>query len=212
MRVRILVLVMLVVVGVVLAFGGTAHAKGPSGAEITGEGIPTPIAVGRDSLHANLVEETGLYAAVFGQEPNSMLAVAPGGELGPRFAIAWSLPWSDGGPTTVDQIDQDLYPYADGGPVVYTTPGQTFYGSERTRGGWFRAPATLVARMQTLGVPELDAIAPPEPRATVAPRAEATANAGLPLLPIGASLGLVFVATALVLILWRRRTMTSTPT
>ena len=49
MRARILVLVILVVVGVVLAFGGTAHAKGPSGAEITGEGITTPIAVGRDS-------------------------------------------------------------------------------------------------------------------------------------------------------------------
>jgi len=212
MRVRILVLMMLVVVGVTLAFGGTAQAKGPTGAEITGEGITNPIAVTRDFFSANLVEETGLYAAVFGQEPNSMLAVAPGGDLGPRFTIAWSLPWSDGGPSTFDQIDQDVYLYADGGPVVYTAPGQTFYGSERTLGGWFRAPATLVARMQTLGVPQLDAIAPPAPRAAVAPRAEATASAGLPLLPIGASLGLVFVATALVLILWRRRTMTSTPT
>ena len=101
MRARIMILV---VVGVVLAFGGTAQAKGPSGAEITGEGITTPIAVDRDSVHANLVEETGLYAAVFGEEPNPMLAVAPGGELGPRFTIAWSLPWSEGGPATVAQI------------------------------------------------------------------------------------------------------------
>jgi len=209
MRARIMILV---VIGVVVAFGGTAHAKGPSGAEITGEGIATPIAVGAEFVHTNLVEETGLYAAVFGQEPSAMLAVAPSGELGPRFTIAWSLPWSDGGPTTVDRIDQDLYPYADGGPVVYTAPGQAFYGSERTRGGWFRAPATLVARLQTLGVPERVAIALPAPRATTAPRAEGTANAGLPLLPIGASLGLVFVATASVLILRRRRTMTSTPT
>ena len=209
MRARIMILV---VVGVVLAFGGTAQAKGPSGAEITGAGIATPIAVDRDSVHANLVEETGLYAAAFGQEPNPMLTVAPGGELGPRFTIAWTLPWSDGRDKTLYQIDQDVYPYAAGGPVVYTAPGQIFYGSERTRGGWFRAPATLVARMRTLGVPDLDAIAPPAPRATVAPRAEATANAGLPLLPIGASLGLVFVATALVLILRRRRPMTSTPT
>ena len=212
MRARILLVLTCMMLGVVALLGGTAHAKGPSDAEITGPGIATPIAVGADFLHANLIEETGLYAAAFGQEPNPMLATAPRGELGPRFTIAWSLPWSDGGPTTVEQIDQDVYPYAAGGPVLYTAPGQTFYGSERTRGGWFRAPATLVARLQTLGVPELAAITPPAPRAPEAPRAEATANAGLPLLPIGASLGLVFVATALILILRRRRAMTSTPT
>lgn len=212
MRARILVVLTCMTLGVVALFGGTAHAKGPSDAEITGPGITTPIAVAPDFFHANLIEETGFFAAAFGQEPNPMLATAPRGELGPRFTIAWSLPWSDGGPTRVDQLEQDLYPYADGGPVVYTAPGQTFYMSEHTRGGWFRAPATLAARLQLLGVPELEAITPPAPRATVAPPAEETARAGPPLLPIGASLGLVFVATALILILRRRRTMTSTPT
>ena len=155
MRARILVLLTLVVVGAVGMFGGTAHAKGPSDAEITGAGITTPIPVPPEVFSANLIEETGFFAAAFGQEPNPMLATAPRGELGPRFTIAWSLPWSDGGPTKVDEVEQDLYPYADGGPVVYTAPGQTFYVSEHTRGGWFRAPTTLVTRLQTLGIPDL---------------------------------------------------------
>ena len=87
MRARILVLLTLVVVGVVGLFGGTAHAKGPSDAEITGEDITTPIPVPPEVFSANLIEETGFFAAAFGQEPNPMLATAPRGELGPRYTI-----------------------------------------------------------------------------------------------------------------------------
>ena len=218
MRARILVLLTLVVVGVVGMFGGTAHAKGPSDAEITGAGITTPIAVPPDVFSANLIEETGFFAAAFGQEPNPMLATAPRGELGPRFTIAWSLPWSDGGPTQVDQVEQDLYPYADGGPVVYTAPGQTFYMSEHTRGGWFRAPdhardAAADARDPRRSRPSTrPRQSRPETRALAASREEATNDVDPPWLLIGASVVLVGAAGALVLIRRRRHTMVPTPT
>ena len=217
MRARILVLLTLVVVGAVGMFGGTAHAKGPSEAEITGAGITTPIPVPPEVFSANLIEETGFFAAAFGQEPDPMLATAPRGELGPRFTIAWSLPWSDGGPTKVDEVEQDLYPYADGGPVVYTAPGQTFYVSEHTRGGWFRAPTALVTRLQTLGIPDLatydaiEAVEAEETRALSATREEATNDIDPPWL-IGAGVVLAGAAGALVLIRRRRHTMVPTPT
>ena len=144
-----------VVVGAVGMFGGTAHAKGPSDAEITGAGTTTPIPVPRTSSPPTSSRRRASSPRAFGQEPNPMIATVPCGQLGPRFTIVWSLPWSDGGPTKVDEVEQDLYPYADGGPVVYTAPGETFYVSEHTRGGWFRLPTALATRPGRRSDPDL---------------------------------------------------------
>jgi hypothetical protein len=77
-----------------------------------------------------------------------MLAAAPTTELGPRYTITYTLP----GPTTRG-LRQDLYPYAAGGSVTYTKPGQPFFDGQRTRGGWYVAPARLKETLVALGLP-----------------------------------------------------------
>ena len=78
-----------------------------------------------------------------------MLAAAPDEVLGPKLSITWRIP--DGDPTP-GTVRQDLYLYAEGGPLTYTAPGQQFLGSERTRGGWFRTLAAL-RRWAVFGLP-----------------------------------------------------------
>ena len=84
-----------------------------------------------------------------------MLADRPKGELGPAYAIAFDMP----GPNSeIDVIRMDLYPYAPNGPVTYTKPGQPFFRTQETRGGWFQAPRTLKRTLISAGLP---ATAPP---------------------------------------------------
>ena len=74
-----------------------------------------------------------------------MLAAAPKEELGPKLVITWRLP--DGGPAP-RSVQQELYLYAEGGPLTYTAPDQPFMGGDRTTGGWFgtRSPSRPVGR------------------------------------------------------------------
>jgi hypothetical protein len=139
----------------ILAVPGTAMAKGPSQARLEGPGLPNPITVrgdgepGSGGNLAELAEQTGLFPAMFGQTPNPMSPTRPPGELGARFVVTYAVP-SGAAP---DEIHQDLYPYAATGPVTYTRPGQRFFGTEATLGGWFRAPSGLTATLAALGLP-----------------------------------------------------------
>ena len=67
-----------------------------------------------------------------------MLPGRPGGDLGPRYTV--DVQGADRRTRPPPTITQDLYPYADGGPVAYMRPGQPVFGSSTTAGGWFRAP------------------------------------------------------------------------
>ncbi|MBA3433016.1 MAG: hypothetical protein H0U08_02865 [Actinobacteria bacterium] len=49
-----------------------------------------------------------------------------------RLTLAALTPGPDGS----NELRQDLYPYAASGPVSYMERGQTYFGTERTRGGW----------------------------------------------------------------------------
>jgi hypothetical protein len=139
----------------ILAVPGTAMAKGPSQARLDGPGLPNPITVrgdgepGSGGNLAELAEQTGLFPAMFGQTPNPMSPTRPLGELGARFVVTYALPSE----TVPDEIHQDLYPYAATGPVTYTQPGQRFFGTEATLGGWFRAPSALTATLAAFGLP-----------------------------------------------------------
>jgi hypothetical protein len=138
-----------------LATAPAALAKGPTHAEITGPGLAHPIVyngygeggVGGGGF-ASFVEGVGFFPAMFGQQPNPMLAGRPRGELGPAYTIRYRVPTGDSPATIV----QTLYPYAAGGAVVYTKPGQRLFGTA-TPGGWFRAWSSVKLLLVDRGLP-----------------------------------------------------------
>ncbi len=107
---------------------------------------------------ARVVDGTGFFAAAFVEQPDPMLPAPPAGELGPKLIVTWHVP---NGTPVADAVRQDLYPYAAGGPVTYTEPGQPFLQSEHTHGGWFRAPASFLSTLTGLGVPSSPPLPPP---------------------------------------------------
>jgi hypothetical protein len=118
-------------------------AKWLDKATVTGPGLDAPIVAGEE-----LFDPTGFYAATVGQWPDRMLETPPTRQLGPKYTIVYTLP----GPAAGGVL-QDLYPYAVGGAVTYTKPGQLFFDEERTRGGWYVAPLELKETLVALGLP-----------------------------------------------------------
>src|SRR6266516_2992187 len=112
----------------------SALAKGASRAKITGPALGKGITlagegqVGGGQL-MQLAEAAGFFPAVF----------VPG-------------------PSGVDELRQDLYPYAKPSPVTYVEPGQRFFGTEKTLGGWYVASATLKDDLVAAGLPETPTI------------------------------------------------------
>ena len=135
-----------------LVLPAAASAKGPSEGSISGPGFSKVVKVlydgGGGSPGDNLTQESGFFPAAFGQSPDPMLHVKPTGPLGPRYTIAWKVP---GGGGENFRLRQDLYPYAHGGAVTYTKPGQPIFGAS-TRGGWYRDPE-LKRTLVSLGLP-----------------------------------------------------------
>jgi hypothetical protein len=142
-----------------LAVPAAAQAKGATAATIEGDGLDGGAITFRSETGgdpvagtplARLAEASGFYPAVFGQTPNPLLPGRPEGDLGPRYTVRYTMPGPD---DQVDTLRQELYPYAAGGMVTYTPPGQRFFGSETTRGGWFRAYTDLKAMLVEAGLP-----------------------------------------------------------
>jgi hypothetical protein len=197
------------VAGLLLA--STANAKGPVAATIDGPGTGGGISVGGSGEPGsgaplgNLSDQAGLFPAAFGQTPDPMLAGRPKGDLGPRYTIRYRLPSPNGGEST---IRQDLYPYAQGSPVTYTAPGQLFFGTERTRGGWYRAAAALKDTLVNVGLPA-QAVGQESP----APRSTPVEDGGTgwsDLWPAFGAAALVLGLTALISLFVRRRQKTAT--
>lgn len=144
--------VTMVVTGLFLVPGG-ALAKGASAVTVDGPHLRTPIHLrggeGDPEVGA-FAEASGFFPAMFGQSPDPMLARRPQGDLGPRYTATYVVP-SGGGHR--DLIRQAIFPYAEGGPVTYTPPGQSFFGSEETRGGWFGAPPEFKDELVAAGLP-----------------------------------------------------------
>lgn len=143
-----------------LSLPPAALSKGPSGASISGPGAGggggggdltftgccTP-----ESPTMTLAEHAGFFPAVFRQEPNSMLASRPKGDLGPKYTITYTVP----GPNNETwKIRQDVYPYATPAPVTYMAPGQEIFAIVGgTRGGWFQADSRLKETLVSAGLP-----------------------------------------------------------
>jgi hypothetical protein len=132
-----------------------ALAKGASKAKITGPDLGSGITLAGEGQVGGaqlmqLAQTAGFFPAVFVSDPNPMLSTRPHGALGPRYTITYTMP----GPSGVDELRQDLYPYAEPSPVAYTKPGQPFFGTEETVGGWYVASTSLKDELVAAGLPE----------------------------------------------------------
>ena len=138
-----------VALALVLALAGPAQAKGIQSAIITGPGLDEPIDVAHPD-DSKLPAFTGFWDVMPGQPaPPALVEQPPTTELGPRYTITWRL-MTDADETTA--IRQDLYPYADGGPLVHTSAGQAIFDGATVR-GWYGAPIALRDVLGSLGVP-----------------------------------------------------------
>ena len=119
-----------------------ALAKGASEATIVGPGLSGPIELGGSGEPgsggqlADIAQSAGFFAAVFAQTPDPMLDERPAGSLGPKYTVTYVMPGPD---NQQSELVQDIYPYAEPDPVSYTEPGQRFWTTEQTRGGWYVA-------------------------------------------------------------------------
>jgi hypothetical protein len=151
MRVRSIV-VLGTVVGALVA-GPAAEAKGPSQAVIAGPSLSAPVSLREpgsktiDQELADLVQLSGFFDEAFGGKARGH---EPAGELGPRYTVTYTM--SDIRPPST--LTQYVYPFADAGPVTTMARGQTFWGTQHTPGGWFRAKGKLKTLLMGLGVPE----------------------------------------------------------
>jgi hypothetical protein len=154
MRARVLFAEMVAVSTVIIA--GPASAKAlVAEANITGPGlgggirIEAPdadglwesgidVAGGLDDARADSVEELGLSP----------------GDRGPRYLVTYRF-FGD------DLIRQELYPYAKGGPVTYTPPGQkvTAGVSMQITAGWYQGSRGFFRYLVDHGLPERHAVA-----------------------------------------------------
>jgi hypothetical protein len=135
-----------------LALPALAAAKGPTTATMNGPGITGARHLGGDSEGGTgtplgaLAIGGGFFPQAFGQVPDPTLSTRPEGSLGPRYRITYRMP----GPTKSATLRQSFYPYAKPAPLTYMKPGQTFWGTQRSHGGWFIADSSLKRK---LGLP-----------------------------------------------------------
>jgi hypothetical protein len=140
---------------VALIVPALASAKGPSGASISGPGLERTLTItgdgeGLGTQLGNLTMRSGFFAQMFGQTPDPTLRTRPAGTLGPRYTVIYVVP----GPNNVSsRIVQRVYPFAKPVALTYMKPGQPFWESDHTYGGWFKASLTLKKILLRAGVP-----------------------------------------------------------
>lgn len=145
----------LLIAAVALVLPAAALAKGPSEAVLTGPGLDDDgIAISGLGDDSGIVNGAGFFQATFGQQPDPMLAAPPAGKLGPKYTLTYTVPGPSGSDAT---IAQDVYPFAQPSPLTYMRPGQPFFDTERTRGGWFVATLGLRNLLVHEGLPPASA-------------------------------------------------------
>lgn len=152
-------------VATLLAAAPAAHAKGPIGATIEGEGvtgtldIDEPGELGQFTAMSELVEAAGFFTLALGD--GSAASEAPTSSLGQPLMITWRM--GDG------VVVEEIYLHAAGGPVAHVAPGQLFWeGTAASNGGWLRITGDIATPLVALGVPEA-AVAHLRPDVDVAP-------------------------------------------
>lgn len=143
--------VLIVTMSAMIAIG-SALAKGPESAVLSGPGLDNPIDIPVDAhrdVMTTFMEQSGLWYAR-GDLPTPV--DAPTGDLG----MPWTLTWVNSGPPSLDvelrTIQQRIY-VLDGGRMLIETPAQENLADwGQSVIGWFEAPDGFAQTLQELGV------------------------------------------------------------
>jgi hypothetical protein len=209
--------------GAAMTLATPALAKGPSQARITGPGLSHAIVVagggepGEQTTLASLAQQTNLFIVLFGPggvlgAPRRLHTPPPKASLGPRYTVVYTVPGVEPKPgQQTGQIRQDIYPYAKGGPLIYTPSGQHGFGQNLKVTGWAHGGAGLRHTLATIGaLPGPGAKTPQQPNPTHTAHAVAAQQAG-PGIPGLAATGAALAAAFGGALLWlrHRRRITS---
>ena len=121
--------------------GGGLRISAPATEGMWESGID--VAGGLDDARAGSIAELGLTAV----------------ELGPRYVVSYRF---DVGPSRPAEIvRQELYPYAKGGPVTYTPPGQRLTGpvGMTITAGWYHSSLGFFQYLVDQGLPATKPVA-----------------------------------------------------
>jgi hypothetical protein len=153
------------VIAVLMAVAAPAMAKGP-GEEmfgqllVAGPGLPTPIQIEGylafgpygEGMTAPDSDSKDFSAFVLGTgiipSDTGYYGLEPEGDLGPRYVVTVRLTKPD-----AVAVNQYLYPFAKGGPVIFTLPGQTGLFGGRFLPSWWYPPASILSILTTRGFP-----------------------------------------------------------
>jgi hypothetical protein len=127
----------------------TAFAKGAQQLTVTGPGVSAPIRLTNSTEAFTSLNTIAEKAGLFHPPADRLTATRPFGDLGPRYVATYD--WLIAQDTTAP-LRQELYPFADGGAVAYTPPGQRV-GRGSFAAGWYRAGAELTMILVGMGVP-----------------------------------------------------------
>jgi hypothetical protein len=117
---------------------------------IDGPGLAAPIEL--SGAGALLWER---YSGIFEQKwpvPNVDGGLAPDAHLGPAYGVAIRF---DCGDQTTEAFAETLYPYARGGPQIFTGPGVRFCGMTASS-GYFPASIRLLHALVSQGLPKTE--------------------------------------------------------
>lgn len=160
MRARVLVAGLVAISTLVIAAPASAKAS-IAKANITGPGLAGGMRIeGPDTeglWESGIDVAGGLDDSRFEAVEELELSLA---DLGPRYLVTYRFELSD------DLIEQDLYPYAKGGPVTYTPRGQEVTGVFGDAGnmpitaGWYQSSLGFFHYLVDQGLPETAPAAP----------------------------------------------------
>jgi MYXO-CTERM domain-containing protein len=132
-----------------------ALGKGVVGVEISGPGIADPLVIEADGTSGSAhqvnawIEATGMGYLIYGANGGNLTDRPPTKELGPEYQLTWLHMV----PGDVAEILGSLYPFAEGGALVYIEPGYPIEELNMTvPGGWFVSDADVIALLEEYGV------------------------------------------------------------
>jgi hypothetical protein len=167
MRTVIRILLVLAATEFAVSLPTPALAKGPQRAMISGPTLEHTVGVGPLTA-AQLAESTFLLTSLTPQGCRAVMGCSyrpPGGDLGPRYVIAYRLQMpNEVGHEVRSDLVQYFYPNARPTAVTYIPPGQHVTPWGKTRGTW------MLAERDLLFVAGIDLSAPPSVSASVALR------------------------------------------